>query len=137
MAREDGISEYESARVALLMLLGGRCERCGFNDMRALQIDHIDGGGALDVRVNGNGATELRRKIASVILGEGLYQCLCANCNWIKRSERGENSSAFRHTVESSVRVRVPVRVPTRRPARVSRPIQPSYIPKEYDPHGW
>lgn len=135
MARQDGVSEYESARVALLMLLGGRCERCGFNDLRALQVDHVEGGGSRDARMNGNGAAELRRKIASVILGEGLYQCLCANCNWIKRSEREEHATAFVARIPTTARTAEIA--PIRRPARSSHPIQPSYVSKEYDPHGW
>lgn len=78
-------------RVAVLMLLGGQCERCGFNDSRALQIDHVHGGGNRE-RDKGkrsrNTLKVLREKWVRAMYGE--LQVLCANCNWIKRAERGE-----------------------------------------------
>lgn len=72
------------------MLLGGKCVKCGFLDFRALQLDHI----------NGNGAKELKQGPAKIY---GYYlahsdevkkklQVLCANCNWIKRFERQETN---------------------------------------------
>jgi hypothetical protein len=64
-----------------------KCCRCGFADLRALSIDHINGGG-----------TEHRK----IIPGHKMYvwlrknnypegfQVLCMNCNWIKRFENNE-----------------------------------------------
>src|SRR3990167_1754197 len=68
-----------------LTLLGDKCVICGFNDARALQIDHINGGGAKENR-------ELRTQgiYRRVLTGVAGYQLLCANCNWIKRSENNE-----------------------------------------------
>lgn len=80
-------------RQALIMLLGGRCQRCGINDMRVLQLDHVNGGGRAERRArgySGRGHADHMRAIASVLNDEGVFQLLCANCNWIKRSERGE-----------------------------------------------
>lgn len=72
-------------RKAALAYLGGSCVRCGFSDPRALQIDHIDGGGRAEHRVIGG------RGISKKVLdGAEGYQLLCANCNWIKRHENGE-----------------------------------------------
>jgi hypothetical protein len=81
-------------RRAALERLGGKCVRCGFSDWRALQIDHIEGGGAKEFQHMGSYAVhqlilaipenELRRK----------YQCLCANCNWIKKYENKEDRSS-------------------------------------------
>lgn len=68
--------------------LGGKCGRCGFRDTRALQIDHINGGGS---RENKGSRNYYRRVTESVIEGEGKYQLLCANCNWIKRAENKEH----------------------------------------------
>jgi len=34
-----------------IRILGGKCSRCGFDDFRALQIDHINGDGAEERRV--------------------------------------------------------------------------------------
>ena len=72
-------------RKKVLMFLGGKCKRCGFEDVRALQIDHVNGGGAKEIRRLG--ATSMYRR---VFRHPEEYQLLCANCNWIKREERGE-----------------------------------------------
>src|SRR3990172_4802494 len=37
-------------RQCSLELLGSRCVRCGFTDARALQIDHINGGGSKELK---------------------------------------------------------------------------------------
>lgn len=64
------------------------CVQCGFSDVRALCLDHVDG------------SSQIRRtkKVASesywrMFLQERFpdgYQTLCANCNLIKAVERGE-----------------------------------------------
>ena len=75
-------------------ILGDRCAECGFSDKRALQIDHINGGGYKEtVRF---GSTEL---MYDYYLGNPSecrlkLQILCANCNWIKRAERVSESRA-------------------------------------------
>ena len=104
-ARHDGLSGYcrpcqttaanahaAELRMRAMELLGGpRCKTCGFDDLRALVIDHQDGGG-----------TQHRRKLVSVwrVLQDVLanpekYQVLCHNCNWIKRAENGEHGRKF------------------------------------------
>ena len=67
--------------------LGGCCEVCGFRDKRALQIDHINGGGAVQRRAGKNWLRIYREILSSKT---DKYQLLCANCNWIKRAERKE-----------------------------------------------
>lgn len=79
---------YQRLREHALSFLGGECVRCGFTDPRALQIDHVNGGGTREHRTIGNSA--VYRK---VLAGEPGYQLLCANCNWIKRAENDENYS--------------------------------------------
>lgn len=66
--------------------------RCGFDDRRALQLDHIWGGGTKDRRrLRPNGVyREALRMIESGTVAQK-YQLLCANCNWIKRFEKGEH----------------------------------------------
>ena len=74
-------------RRKVLELLGNKCVKCGFTDIRALQVDHIDGGGAKEKRLLKT--LPMYRKILKT-KGKG-YQLLCANCNWIKRYENGEH----------------------------------------------
>jgi len=73
-------------RIEILDFLGGKCH-CGFSDWRALQIDHVNGGGVKHHR-------ELYRNIvkfyADIRKNPKKYQVLCANCNWIKRYEKQE-----------------------------------------------
>lgn len=82
-------------RQEIFELLGGaRCVHCGYDkDWRCLQIDHIHGGGKKDSRTSG-GTTNLwsfRRWLsAHQEDAKHVYQVLCANCNWIKRFENGE-----------------------------------------------
>ena len=77
------------ARLRVIRLLGGKCVKCGFDDVRALQIDHINGGGQKEHKMF---REQYYLKIEKKILeGSKEYQCLCANHNWIKRYERGEN----------------------------------------------
>jgi len=72
------------------MLLGGKCARCGFDDSRALQFDHVDGRGAKHRReiVGRNSYTMSRH----VLKNPTRFQVLCANCNWIKREEKREHT---------------------------------------------
>ena len=76
-------------RAAIIAALGGKCERCGFTDKRALQVDHVHGGGSEERRRLGS-YTFYRQALISVLAGEGRYSLLCANCNWIKRWEENE-----------------------------------------------
>lgn len=81
-------------RQAVLDTLGCFCNRCGFADVRALQIDHVKGGGHKE-RSSASGYTYYKRILANSDL-KALYQVLCANCNWIKRHENDE-TKARRH----------------------------------------
>ena len=81
--------EYK-ARIRKLALenLGGKCVSCGISDFRVLQIDHINGGGRAELRINPHSSAQRAAKGNL----EGL-QLLCANCNWIKRYDRNEGNS--------------------------------------------
>lgn len=68
--------------------MGNKCIKCGYLDWRALQVDHINGGGSKDRKEQGTGFWE--KVIKSYKSGEGKYQLLCANCNFIKRYENNE-----------------------------------------------
>ena len=81
-----GRTYYQCTRDKAVETLGGKCIRCGFADVRALQVDHVNGGGLQDLRDRGNRHGIYR----AVIANEPGYQLLCANCNWIKKAENNE-----------------------------------------------
>ena len=74
-------------RAKVIKLLGEKCVRCGYSDERALQIDHIYGGGRIDRKR----LSSVSRYYEHILINEGRgYQLLCANCNVIKAREQGE-----------------------------------------------
>ena len=86
--RNYGKRYYIKLRGDVIHLLGSKCQDCGNNDIRVLQVDHVSGGGSKEHRELG--WVRIMRKIRNGQT-DG-YQLLCANCNWIKRWEMKENS---------------------------------------------
>jgi len=76
----------ENLRKEIFKKYGEICARCGFNDIRALQIDHINGGG------NQERANMSPWKFYKLVLLDmsNKFQILCANCNVIKKKENNE-----------------------------------------------
>ena len=87
-ARKFHNEKYNALRLLIFTKLGGVCNRCGFSDHRALQIDHVNSDGWKE-RSKGRGILYLKKVLNDA---EGRYQLLCANCNWIKRAERSEQA---------------------------------------------
>ena|SRR3990172_5058498 len=79
---------YHNLKLSALKLLGEKCNHCGFNDERALQFDHINGGGVKESKIRTT--NHYKNIIVSILNNENKYQLLCANCNWIKRCEKNE-----------------------------------------------
>jgi hypothetical protein len=77
---EKRLAYRQAYRLRVIEHLGGKCKDCGFTDIRALQIDHVDGGGIKDRAGLMYG---FWKKVLSDTSGK--YQLLCANCNAIKR----------------------------------------------------
>lgn len=78
----DILTHYGNGKLA--------CVRCGFSDIRALSLDHIDSNGAQERRDFGYQCSHpnfLRLKRENYPSG---YQTLCMNCQWIKREENQE-----------------------------------------------
>jgi hypothetical protein len=73
-------------RQQIIERFSGKCARCGFADWRALQVDHVNGGGS-DHRKRQSWKIYYQAILEDT---DGLYQLLCANCNQIKRYEAGE-----------------------------------------------
>lgn len=61
--------------------------------MRVLCVDHIFGGGRRERLSIGNTYGVWRKVLKDE---KGLYQVLCHNCNWIKRSENANESGGGR-----------------------------------------
>lgn len=87
--KESNKKYHAKNRENLLNLLGNVCCKCGFSDKRALQIDHIHGGGIKERKLY-NTKDYHRIVLKSLENKENKYQLLCANCNWIKRYENRE-----------------------------------------------
>lgn len=81
-------------KLEVIKKLGGKCVRCGFSDIRALQIDHINGNGRKELMSFKSHRDALIRNILQLSANEmnTKYQLLCANCNWIKRFENNEHT---------------------------------------------
>ena len=61
----------------LFDILGNKCARCGFSDIRALQIDHVHGGGTKHRKEIGN---QIYSWLKRNNYPKG-FQILCFNCN--------------------------------------------------------
>ncbi len=78
-------------RKSVIEILGAICVQCGFSDPRALQIDHVNGGGNKERKILSSMTKYYKAITNSILANENKYQLLCANCNWIKKSVKGEN----------------------------------------------
>ena len=97
--RHPGIDKQvrDELRVEVLTYYGdGKCScvHCGFNDIRALSLDHINGREMNDLtaRVMGvkvENSEGLYRRLRREGFPQG-YQTLCMNCQWIKRHDNNE-----------------------------------------------
>lgn len=75
----------EKYRNLAIERLSGKCNRCGFSDPRALQFNHINGGGVKEMLGRTKAAYSFYRDIAEGKRPD--INLLCANCNWIHRHE--------------------------------------------------
>jgi hypothetical protein len=95
LKRKEYLQNYQRVylrriRKSTIEALGGSCIRCGFSDVRALQIDHINGGGSKERKGKTFSGQFHKNVLKSFLNNENKYQLLCANCNWIKRVENNE-----------------------------------------------
>jgi DNA-directed RNA polymerase subunit RPC12/RpoP len=88
IVNKNAVSLQRLWRLKVVEKLGNKCNHCGFSDVRALQIDHINGDGYKERNIR----KSLNRKIALGLIDTSRYQILCANCNWIKKVENNEQN---------------------------------------------
>lgn len=87
---------YRKILTEVFDLLGNKCKRCGNQDKRLLQIDHINGGGRKHRRSLDNAWWRLYREVKKSIEDDKKeYQLLCISCNWIEGIEKGYRKSIW------------------------------------------
>jgi len=84
LRKTKGNSRSSLLQKEAVLKLGGRCVRCGLEDVSVLQIDHINGGGRKEF--NSTSPKAYYRRIIETP-DKNKYQVLCANCNSIKKHE--------------------------------------------------
>jgi hypothetical protein len=85
--RDKGKVYRRELKQKVLERYGTFCQICGYKDIRALQIDHINNNGAEERRSLG-GQNVSGWRFYQYLVTNGLpdgYQTLCANCNMIKQ----------------------------------------------------
>jgi phage FluMu protein Com len=93
---QRAISRLWKMKIAAIEKLGGRCVACGIDDMRVLQINHLNGR-------NGDRKEVGDRIYKKIIAGTRVLDDLdvrCANCNVIYEYERGYRRTPIWFTFE-------------------------------------
>ena len=91
--REE-LSKDNMKRVILIQALGGCCIKCGYtDDIRALQLDHINGDGYKDRKEKGKSGKVYRYYVNNIDEAKQFLQVLCANCHAIKSIENRDHDS--------------------------------------------
>ena len=75
----------------ILAFLGSKCVVCGFDDPRALQIDHVNGGGSQESIE----FPSIAARYKLIRKNPEKYQLLCANHNAIKVWENEERVTKY------------------------------------------
>lgn len=92
------LASQRAVRVGIIqsicMLLGDKCAKCGFDDHRALQIDHLNGKG-YQHRLRSKGTAYYKEILTDLSEGRLIYQLLCANCNFIEGIIKGYRKSIW------------------------------------------
>ena len=93
-ARAAIVAQLNAQRLTALSIVGGEfgisCRNCGFRDLRALQFDHIRGGGSKHLKsIKGSNAL-VRLVLLDPAWGLKELRVLCANCNVERRWREGQ-----------------------------------------------
>lgn len=69
----------------VIEMFGGSCMECGFDNVRALHLDHITAIKRVSYSTRGaDSGSGLWRKVATGKIPKELVQLLCANCHAVK-----------------------------------------------------
>lgn len=90
--QEDTSKRYNLLKQKCYEKYGSKCLKCGDNDFRVLQFDHINGGGAKELKSQIFGGTYVPSTYYKKVLEDNTnkFQLLCVRCNWIKKHEERE-----------------------------------------------
>lgn len=102
-SRNDSKRRRYIQRMRMFNLLGYKCIKCGFSDIRALQFDHINSDGSIE-RKELKANKFLRYYINHPQEAKEKLQVLCANCNHIKRIEKNEHRKPIYQNLINIVR---------------------------------
>jgi len=97
--RELSRNYLRKLREKIILILGGKCANpnCPIPpekmNARALQIDHVNGGGLKEYKNLKNSYSYYKNILNKIQSGSKNYQLLCVYCNWIKRIENNENAN--------------------------------------------
>jgi len=82
-SKVSAFKRYIKARMAVIQSLGGKCLQCGFNDFRALEVHHKDGGGSRERRNRMGTLVNDYRYYRQMLTHLHDYELLCSNCHSI------------------------------------------------------
>jgi hypothetical protein len=90
-----------SLRRAAIEELGGKCVKCGFDDIRALQLDHVNSDGKKHRDSIGNPWAYYKSMLVDFAGDKFDIQVICANCSFIKMIEAKERDHPDKRTYEA------------------------------------
>lgn len=79
------MAALRAERLAVILRLGGHCRRCGFGDIRALELNHIDRSRKLRPKVRY--PNHILVRMSDLRQNEDNFEILCANCHRIETHE--------------------------------------------------
>lgn len=89
-ALQLGLTVERYLRLRAVLKLGGACSACGCDDLRVLQLNHVNGEGAL--KKGGKRCRRAKyRQCLDILAGKStpFLDVLCANCNLLHEYARG------------------------------------------------
>lgn len=93
-SQENGIEKRKLARLKIIEYFGNVCNKCGNNDVRVLQINHINGQSQFYKENSGDYLIRWEDKNFKDI------EVLCSNCNILYEYERGNKKVEY---IDSSI----------------------------------